>query len=186
MVGADRVDTDHEQILRPPPLRGRLPVGAATAGQHREQQHKDQRQPLSAGDGIGGFGPSPSRSNETFNGTLFGSVLFDRSRHSMAHCEVPRGSPAKSDIDDLVGPRPSIRSGICCALSELHDSIRFATQGDAAARETRGCLPWADMLRPFQGDSIRMPDENHSSARHGNASTLRRVMGRQSLVETAA
>ena len=43
---------------------------------------------------------------------LFGSVFFDRSRHSMAHCEVPHGSPARSDIDDLVGPRPCIRSGI--------------------------------------------------------------------------
>jgi hypothetical protein len=100
---------------------------------------------------------------------LFGCVFFDRSRHSMAHCEVPHGSPARSDIDDLVGPRPCIRSGICCALSGLHDSIPFATQGDAAARGTRRCLPWADMLRPFQGDSIRMSDENQSSARHGNA-----------------
>ncbi len=87
----------------------------------------------------------------------------------MAHCEVPRGSPAKSDIDDLVGSRPAIRSGICGALSGLCDSIRFATQGNAVARETGGCVLWAGMLRPFQGDWIRMPDENRSSARHGNA-----------------
>ena len=68
----------------------------------------------------------------------------------MAHCEVPRGSPAKSDIDDLVGSRSSIRSGICGALSGLCDSIQFATQGDAAARGTSGCLSGLTCSSPFR------------------------------------
>ena len=77
--------------------------------------------------------------------------------------------PTEAPPTALVGSLASFRSGICCALSGLYHSIRFATQGNAVARETGGCVLWAGMLRPFQGDWIRMPDENRSSARHGNA-----------------
>jgi hypothetical protein len=68
---------------------------------------------------------------------LFGCVFFDRSRHSMAHCEVPHGSPARSDIDDLVGPRP-------CILAFVAPFQGFMTRFHSQPRATQPLVELAN------------------------------------------